>query len=309
MSLNTAKIDAIQGFYLDHKDEIYTETFVQPSYSNMMMVDTKDRMLLPDAEENGSVLQSWQGGHQQKGETVMGGRELKMKKVKVDRRFLPGQFSVDHYNAFLYRTGNDPRDFPYERFVIQSIMNRMYHDVAMDVMWNGIEKGVIDGAPNNPTDVADGFKKHLRDMIAAGNLAPYLTGAITSANAVDKVRDFVKTNLNTTALRSQRFACYCSLDTLDNYQEGYETAYGANVRSDDPYALTRIHGTNAFLVPQDGLTGSELALSKPNNFHIGLDGAPYINLTLLHRYLYVEIDWKYATQINSHIDLFVNGQV
>lgn len=308
MALDKTAVDAIQAYYLTHKEGFYTKTFVQPMLENFMMVTAKDKLMLQSADST-SVLQSYQSGHHTKGDISLGARRLDMRDVKADQTFETRQFSTDAYHAYLQRSGNDPRDFPFQAFVIQMIMDQMYEDFTTEVVWNGRYLGPISGAPNNPADTADGFREIIRDEIIAGAMPVYATGLLTSATALDGLRQFVKDQLDTAGKRRRLHYCYCSIETLDAYQENYEDSIGSYRHADDAYNLTRIHGTNCFLVPQDGLSGSALVMARPDNLHVGMDGPPALVLDYTSRELKVEIDWKYGFQVASVTELYANEWV
>lgn len=305
MSLDVSSLAAIQDRYREVKEGFYTKTFVDPAIADMMQVTAKDGVILQSASITGG-LQSYQAGHHAKGQVVLTGRELTMSPVKLDMTFEPQALTVEHYKSYLKRSGNDPRVFIYEDFVLQMIMNKMYEDFKVEVLWGGMKLATIAGAPNNAQDTANGFLHLLRTAVWAGEIAPTITGQITSSNAVDKLRQFVRDNLDKPGVRRRPHFLYCAQKTVDAYQEDYEDTRGTDTHADNPWGLTMIHGTNTYLVPQDGLEGNELILTRPDNLHVGFDGAPNINLDLIHRLLYVEIDWKYGMQFQSAIELEVN---
>lgn len=305
MSLDKSSIDAIQDRYREAKEGFYTKTFVDRSINDMMMVTVKDGMILQSAEIT-SGLQSYQAGHHAKGAVTLTGRELKMSPVKLDMTFEPQALTTDYYFSYMKRNGNDPREFIYEDFILQLIMDKLYEDFKLEVLWGGKKLAAISGAPNNAQDTADGFLELLTQAVWAGDIAPTITGPITSANAVEKLRQFVRDNLDKPGIRRRPHFLYCAQRVVDAYQEDYEDTRGTDTHADNPFGLTQIHGTNTYLLPQDGLEGNELILARADNLHVGFDGAPNINLTLLHRQLYVEIDWKYGMQFQSAIELEVN---
>jgi|GEM_PF-2600083 hypothetical protein len=305
MALNKGTVANIQDYYLTHREGFYTKSFSRPMMSNFINVTATDKLMLQSASST-SVLQSRQAGHHKKGSVTLNARQLDMRGVKADQTFDTVKFSEEAYHAYLFAGNLDPKDFPFQAFVIEMIMNQMYEDFALEVLWNGVHLGAISGAPNNPSDTADGYRELLRQDIVAGSVTPYLTGQFTNANALDGIRQFVKDQLDTASKRARLHYIYCSQDTVDAYQENYEDAIGAYRHADEAYNLTRVHGTNAMLVPQDGISGSGLFMCRPDNLFVGFDGPPVINLDYESRELKVEVDWKYGMQYASTAELYVN---
>lgn len=303
--LNKGTVANIQDYYLTHREGFYQRTFSAPMMNSFINVTATDKLMLQSASST-SVLQSRQSGHHKKGAITLDARQLDMRGVKTDNTFDTVKFSEEAYHAYLYAGKLDPRDFPFQAFVVDTIMMQMYEDFALDVLWNGVYLGAIPGAPNNPGDTADGYRKLIHDDITAGNLGVYITGALTNTTALDGIRQFVKDNLDTASKRARLHYIYCSQDTVDAYQENYEDAIGSYKHADDAYTLTRVHGTNAMLVPQDGISGSGLAMCRPDNLFAGFDGPPVINLDYQSRELLVEVDWKYGMQYASTMELYVN---
>lgn len=308
MAIDKSGIDAIQAFYLQHHSSVYERTFNDPISNNFMFVTNKDKLLLPSGDI-GEVLQGYQPGHHPKGDHTLTGRMLEQKLVKVDTQIESRKFDVDYYYSFMNRSNNDPYQYPFEAWASDMVMKQIYEDFVISVLWNGVYAAPTPGTPNAAVDTADGFLKLINDEITATNLTPVVTGAIAAGTAVAQIRGFVKGALNTQAKRKRMHYCYTTLDVVDKYQENYEDLYGAKIHSDDPYRLQRVHGTNTVLVPQDGLSGDELILARPDNFAVSFDGAPSVKMFLWERYVRMEIDWKYGLQYASNTELYVNDQV
>lgn len=303
--LSKGTISSIQDYYLTHREGFYQKTFSEPMMNNFINVTATDKLILQSSSST-SVLQTRQSGHHKKGSITLDARQMDMRGVKADQTFDTVKFSEEAYHAYLFAGNLDPKNFPFQSFVVDTIMKQMYEDFTLDVLWGGVYLGQIPGAPNNSSDTADGFSTLIAADITAGNITPYLTGQFTSANALDGIRNFVKDQLNTAAKRARTHYIYCSIDTVDAYQENYEDSIGNYRHADDAYGLMRVHGSNAFLVPQDGISGSGLAMARADNLFVGFDGAPVLNFDYESRELKVEMDWKYGMQYASPTELYVN---
>ena len=309
MPLDRTGIDAIQDHYRKWKEDFYDKTFVEPNLRDFMMVTTQDGLVLPSASVT-SGLQNSQVGHHQRGAVALDARELRMRKVKFDQTFDTIEFSTDYYYSYMRQTGNNPRQFPFQSYVIQLIYNQLREDYALEALWNGKYLGVIPGAPNNPSDVMDGLNEIILGMISAGEVVVYITGVMDNTNAYSKTRQFVWDNLDTDAKRKKPHVLFCSLSHVDNFREDYEDAHGSDTFAKDPFSGNLIiPGTNTVLAPQDGLSGSAMVLARRDNIHTGFDGSPHLELDYSSRALKVEIDWKIGVQVRSGVELYVNEWV
>ena len=291
---------------MTHVDKFYERIFSTPTLGQMMGVTVKDKLLIRSADAV-SGLQSYQSGHHQKGGVTFDGRQLSMTMVKDDKQFETRAFDVEDYDSYLNRTGNDPKQFPYQAYVLDLILRAMYEDFEKNVKWGAKKLGHIPGAPNQSTDTADAFRELIYQDIAAGAIAPYITGQLTAANAYDVIVDFIEAALETPEMEAAPFAIYCSLQDRRFFRKAYRDAHGTDNDAKDSYGLEVVPDyENVRLIPQSGLTGSSLCMARPENLYVGFDGAPHIEMRYESRVMYAEIDWKYGFQYASPVDLFVN---
>ena len=307
MALDKTGIDAIQDRYRTLQERFYTKTFVDPMLNQYMIVTTRDETVLPSATVQ-KGLQSYQAGHHSKGGITFTGRKLQMEQAKFDLTFETGRFSTNYYYSYMKRNGNNPREFPYQDFIIQLILDQLYEDYTLDAQWNGKNLGPIANAPNNPGDIADGFFELLLAMIVAGSVTVTPTGAITSSNAVAKIEQFVWDTIGQQNARRKRpHYLYCSSQTYLDYLADWRDTYGTLTYATDPFTgNAMVAGTQTVLVPQDGMDGDALVLARPDNLHVGFDGPPWLELDYSSRQLKVEIDWKFGQQFQSGLELEVN---
>ena len=305
-NLNKSKVAAIQDYYMTHADGFYERIFAQPQLAQMMGVTVKDKLLIRSADAV-SGLQSYQAGHHLKGSVAFNGRTLQMRMVKDDKQFETRAFDVEDYDAYLNRTGNDPKQFPYQAYVIEMILKAMYEDFEKNVKWGGVYLGPIVGAPNQSTDTVDGFIELIHDSIIAGEVAPYITGLLSASNAYDKIVDFIEAMLEIPEMEAADWALYTSLSARRFLRKSYRDAHGADNDAKDSYGLELVPDYEKVrVIPQSGLSGSQMVLARPDNLYIGYDGAPFIEMRYESRMMYCEIDWKYGMQFASPTDLFVN---
>lgn len=305
-SLNKASVAAIQAYHMDHIEGFYEKTFAMPMLKNFMGVTAKDKLLIRSATAD-SGLQSYQPGHHAKGTVTFTGRKLEMQLVKDDRKIETRVMSTDDYDSYLVRSGNNPRDLPYEAYVIELIYKALYESFTQSVLWGGKKLALIPGAPNNASDTADGFRELMLVETVAGNLPRYITGLATSTNAVDLATDFVEANLDTVEKNRRPHVLYSSLAFLNMYRKAYRDQHGSDTMARDANGLSVVHDhENVVILPQDGLSGSQLVISRPDNFYVAFDGAPFQEMRYESRELFIEIDWKYGLQYASNMELYPN---
>ncbi|SKD10097.1 hypothetical protein SAMN05660461_5997 [Chitinophaga ginsengisegetis] len=70
-----------------------------------------------------------------------------------------------------------------EEFMIKAVIKAAHRDIRMKALFGG----VYNAAGNASADIVNGWFKLTADAITAGELAPTVTGAITSANVEDKL--------------------------------------------------------------------------------------------------------------------------
>lgn len=307
--LNKASVEAIQDYYMENSGEFMERTFNDALEPQGFQVrnNVKDTVLLLDSDAKPG-LQSYQAGHHHKGQVVFNGRQLQMRMVKNDQRFETRAFDVENYFSYLNRTGNDPRQLPYEAYILDLMMRAMYEAFKLQVMWKGRHLGPIAGAPNEPEDTADGFTKIITDEVLSGAIAPYVTGLMdTNANTYDGMLDFIEASLDNTAKEGRPHNIYTSLQNVRKFRKGYRDQHGQDTDVINTYGMTTVPDfPNVTLVPQDGLTGSGLCMMRPDQGVVAFDGAPFTEFRYESRMLYVEVDWKYGLDIRSTQELYVN---
>jgi hypothetical protein len=307
--IDEASIQAIQNYYLKHKDEIYRRIYADPIGQGFMNLTVDDKLMLFEGNST-RMLQSYQKGHHAKGNLTLSGRLLEINPTKFDFTEEPRRFQYDNYLAGLVSGKPNTKVLPFEEWVLSTILAQTVEDLVLEVLWGGIKLPVIPNTPNNPQDTANGFLKLLADAVLAGLIAVYPTGPLVSAASgatLTAVRDFVKTNLNTASKRNAMWIAYCSQDLVDKYRMDYEQVYSANLSPDQIWGLLRVDGTNCYLMPQDGLTGKDtLVMCRPGNMHVGIQGGPEVTIDFVDREMKIQGDWGYGFQFQSVSETFVN---
>lgn len=307
--ITTTTINAIQAFYVKHKDEIYRRVYAQPFLDSFMQVTIDDKLMLFEGNSN-RMLQSYQKGHHAKGNLTLNGRKLEIEPSKFDFTEEPRRFQYNNYLSHLVAGKPNTKVLPYQEWVLSTILAQTVEDLELESKWGGIKLGAIPGAPNNPQDITDGFLKLYRDAVLAGKVVVYPTGPLAAAASgatLTAVRDFVHTNLNRPSMRAAMWVIYTSQDVVDKYRQDYEATYAANLRPEETWGLFRVDGANAYLLPQDGLSGKDtLVMCRPGNLHVGIQGPPEIKIEFVDREMKIQGDWGHGFQFQSESESFVN---
>ena len=157
-------------------------------------------------------------------------------------------------------------EVPFYQYILDQVATEYLAVINDVVAWGGI----YNAAGAAAIDIADGWKKYIDAEILALNLVPVVTGAITAANAVDKVELVAESAPQW--LRDKGFEIWASYSVYDKYKKHYRTLNGFNFGNGeiDRY---RLDGMNGYLVPKSFLgTSQRLILSATNNFVMGTDG-------------------------------------
>lgn len=170
-------------------------------------------------------------------------------------------------------------DMPFEQSAVEQAAKQFLDSLIRSTLWTGVRDANGDAA----ADICDGWGTLIAALIVAGDLDPVVTGAITSANAVDKVEAVAESVPDW--MREMGFRILCSYGTLDKYKKHYRTlnGFGFNKSETGQYKLDAI---DAILQPTSILgTSQRLVATVDNNLVFGTDTerismypTPYLNL-------------------------------
>jgi hypothetical protein len=194
-------------------------------------------------------------------------------------------------------------EFPFEQFAVQQAAKQYLDAVTSSTL--GL--GVYNAAGTGAVDLFTGWLSIIAAEITATTIAPVVTGAITSANAVTKVEQVA--DAAPTLVKAQGFRVLCSYDVLSKYRIHYRTlnGFGFNKNERGGYQLD---GVNGVLEPQAWMgTSQRLILTVDNNLVFGTDiegismhPTPYLN------YLKTRLMMAGGCQIKDLAVLTVNDQ-
>lgn len=167
--------------------------------------------------------------------------------------------------------------------------------------------GVRNSAGTAPADICDGFGTIIANEILAAHLTPIVTGAITSANAVEQV-ELVAGQLPAW-MRDFGFIIHCSYNVFDKYKARYRSlnAYGFKPNEAGQYT---IDGMNGVLMPQAMMGNSQrLIATVANNLVVGTDNESIeVHASLRRNIIEVRQMMPLGVQIQDLESLYVNDQ-
>jgi hypothetical protein len=191
-----------------------------------------------------------------------GNRMLKVRPAKVDLQIIPSQLH-QKYLGVLYKSGQDPYQFPLEAFIMQWVMQQVAED-AENVRWNGVfAGGAAAGAGlTNAAAINDGFLHKIADEILATNLTAVTTGAITTSNAVASL-EAMWTSLDD-RLKKAGSKMYMSHTVKEAYNIDYRSKFGGtNYNNAFEKRMLELSGGKCELVASTAMAGSGRVILDP----------------------------------------------
>lgn len=303
-----AQINAIQAFYLEYGQERYVQVYEQPNYNtDKTTVFVADKYIMP-AEDTTEMLQPYQKAWTPKGQVSELGRPLTTDLYKIDLEEDPRKYAKDNYLIHLrQQRTNDPYYFvPYEQWVVDGILRRWAHDIAVSLMWTGSKAAVTPGTAGDAADVTDGYLATVDDLVTATTITPIATAAMTNANAVTVIEGFVDGILDTPAKAAATWYIHTSQATILKYQRSYRANFGANTHA-AMFGIQKVEGyDNVYLVPEAGMPTDALVMAKQGNLHVGDGGAPSFIIEKHKRMYYILVDGRIGFNFADVRELYVN---
>ena len=163
----------------------------------------------------------------------------------------------------------------------------------------------------NAEAISIGLAKRILIAIAASELTPVATGAITSSNAVAKLEQM--SYAMPVAYRTSGFSLYVSYDIFDKYQQDYRDKFKKYVElNTDGQIYIDTFARKVVIVPCSWMGASQRVIATPKeNLLLGTDRVSdlnKINTFQKLRTLEAGIDFMIGTQIRDTLAMRVNDQ-
>lgn len=246
---------------------------------------------------------------------TLGARTLKTRNWKVDLQLDPAALEKT-WLGFVQKKGARQMNIPLEQFIIEDLIKRIKKDIRTKALY----KGVYNGAGTATADIVNGLLKLVVDELTAGNLTATVTGAITSANVVDKL--LLTHDALGQEYKEVQTVMPVNSQIFDWYTRKFSPILNANLigTGDMPSSETlinemRLEGTNCIIRREVGLgTSQRLIVTIPENRVFGVDSMDdYTNFEFqrFERSIKVLVDGKLGVQLaqTDNGAIAVNDQV
>lgn len=111
-------------------------------------------------------------------------KTIETTQAKIDLTLAPVEFE-GNYLGFLRQTGQNPRDFPFQAYILDKVMKKATEEVEISY-WKGEAAGAP-AASDTLVQLYDGILHRIADAITATDLTPYSSGVLTDANILGHV--------------------------------------------------------------------------------------------------------------------------
>ncbi len=232
-------------------------------------------------------------------------RIMKVRTMKVEIELEPLKYEKTYLGHFL-REGTNVENLPFERFLMDKIAQKAKEQIETAAIF----KGVYNAVGTAPADTMDGLNKIVADEITATNIAPTVTGVITSSTAVAQLESLF--DVVPEEWRETDFKMFVSPEIKQWYNRDYRTKFGA-VSHNQEFDKKYIEGTRCEIVGMPGLAGSQRIHLVPMwNIFWGTDlvsDMGTVSVERNHWTLDVMMAFKVGVQIGSLQYYWCNDQV
>lgn len=309
MSLDYTQAEAYQAYVEQFADDLISRLYYGfPTAELVRMHEgVKGRKVLTEIVIGSNVVKRWRKEFDGTADVDFNPRTLSVVPAKVEVPITPQELESS-YLGFLRQTGQDPRDFPIQAFVLNNIIEKAHEEIESAV-WGGVDNGAP-AALDNLEDMFDGFMHILDDAITATDITAVATGAITPANIVSKVEETFDALGD--AEKTRQTICCVSPQNFINYNRTYRNDYGKYTNPNN--MREQLDFAPCTLVGLPGMTGSDkIIITSRDNLHIGIDSPSDHNafrMEVDHRTIDFWMDFKIGVQIGQLRDgiIAVNDQ-
>lgn len=310
-AIDITQLNAQLGAYARrHSQDIATALFQGLEFEGFMtsVPGVTDEYTTQSADIS-EVLQPFQCDWTPKGTASFDARINKVRQIKIDCEIPCIDDLSRSWLAFLTDEEKDRREWPIVRWIIDRLVLPKAIAELDDMSYNGVYSAPTPGTPGAAADSADGMAEIIANEISGGGLTPIPTGAITPANIVDAVEDFV--GAIPKPYRNLEGPIFMSCTNARNYELGYRNAYGQNNNYNGNGQL-RIDGSRKFIIPIAAMEGSDRFICTPrgNMFKMydKINTISNLNAQLEKRQIILFGDFKRGWGIGDRNRMFVNDQ-
>jgi len=295
---------AYKAYVEEFSDELFTRLFYGFKTSQLATPHegVKGKLVLSELQVKDNLAKRWSSTFAGTDNVQFNPAVLEVVTNKVEHSVIPQEYEGT-YLGMARKKGQDPRDNPFEAFILDKIMMKLAEEMEVAV-WQG-QAAASPASTDNLRETFDGYLELIADAITATDVTPVVTGAITDANAVDKFR-LMWAQVNT-AQKDQGTDIFCSYSVYDNYRKDYKSQFNVNPEeilisgTDYTGMLYELGGGKTTIIPVPGMGSSGRVIITPReNLHYGYDAVEdwqNFNFEQNHRQLDFWMDFNMGVQI------------
>lgn len=142
------------------------------------------------------LIQAYQCAFTPKNNHTFDDERIPLQRMKMDIQFscdeLDNWFDTFYHQWDEFGSGKKPEDWAFPKWLyVNEIMPKYEEELELLLSYKGVRVAPTAGTAGNTADAVDGMGKKIADAITANRIVPIATGAITSANVLDKLNTFV----------------------------------------------------------------------------------------------------------------------
>jgi hypothetical protein len=272
--------DLVQEFLTDKGQEVIRRMFTDFRSARMVrkFAGVTDKLILARQDVTASLIKEWNSTLGFTNDAIeVTSVNLEVARMKTELKFIIGDDTLHAYKAYLKGAGLVSDDMGLVEYLLQDPISVQQEELE-NAMWQGVE--LNSGIGTRPLiDRINGYREIARLAGVAGDATVVTTGAITSANAVEKV-ELVYQGADKT-MKDRGFMIFCSYNLFENYQLRM-----LNLHSNADMMLKTITGQGytlegmplrlgagrSFLVPVPGMGDDDgLVATRPEFLAYGFD--------------------------------------
>lgn len=189
---------------------------------------------------------------------------------KTEFNIMPGESMYKSYLGFMTSRGFDVKEWPIQRYFLSEHMLGVQAEMEVAI-WEGVKDG---GAAADAAIISkmDGFGKRINDAITATTLTVTPTGAITTADIVDQIKELHATFDK--VYKTKNVKLFLSI----NHESAYFEAKGTTLKYiTDEWMSKSFNTARIELVFVPGLEDDKMVMTIPNNLVYNYDDVNDIN--------------------------------
>lgn len=149
-----------------------------------------------ESASTSELMQPYQGAFTPKGTITHDEATIRVRPIKLDIQFTETDLKKwwDTWKNSRFEAGKDPQSWTFPRYIYEKELLPKVQSELNAMAWSGVYAAPTPGTPGASIDSVDGFKKVIADQITALKIPAanvIATGAITAANARDKLEEFL----------------------------------------------------------------------------------------------------------------------